>query len=202
MPFTVGKKWNYADPSEEKMDDLYVNNAKMYGVYNETFFQMGLSIWALKSYGIEDYAQLVSLGFSFICLWKSQADRVTFTRYRNPTTCQILGTWTEWLFMILSQCIITLACVVDESIDPWFNFLGTIEILVSLLSLSLLNRLRFKIFKRIANWFLQIPLSYCVLFIILNAYSFVYLTFMVKCFFTYFFKNYQFTLNLFHSWTN
>ena len=185
MYFTIGQEWKYTNSSDEQMDDLYINNFKMVDLVTETIFQSSLSIWVLKSYGYEDKIQLISLGFSYISQYKSYVDRFAFTRYHNATLCQIFGTWTEWLFLILTDLVITFFEVSDESTPPWQQ----LAIFAALCGTSgLMTILKFlfpnKIFESITNWFFKIPVSYTMIFPGLFGYAKFYWRLLVIAFLT------------------
>ena len=185
MYFTIGQEWKYTNSSDEQMDDLYINNFKMVDLVTETIFQSSLSIWVLKSYGYEDRIQLISLSFSYISQYKSYVDRFAFTRYHNATLCQILGTWTEWLFLILTDLVIILEHVSNESTPPWqqlaiFAALCGTSALMTILKFLFPN----KIFESITNWFFQIPISYTMIFPGLFGYSIFYWRLLVIAFLT------------------
>ena len=146
----------------------------------ETYHQVNLSLWVLKAYGIEEKIQLISLGLSWICQYKAIIDRIAFTRYQNPTTCQILGTWIEWLVLILSQAGLTMDIAADESKPPWFPLVAVIVLQVSI-ALTYLFRflLPKKTFKSITNIIAQIPFCYTYIFLGLFFYPMFYWDLMV-----------------------
>ena len=157
----------------------------MVDLVTETIFQSSLSIWVLKSYGYEDRIQLISLSFSYISQYKSYVDRFAFTRYHNATLCQIFGTWTEWLFLILTDLVITFFEVSDESTPPWQQ----LAIFAALCGTSgLMTILKFlfpnKIFESITNWFFKIPVSYTMIFPGLFGYAKFYWRLLVIAFLT------------------
>ena len=162
------------------MDNHYISNLKFINPATETGFQYFLNAWVLKSYGVEDPIQLISLGLSYTCLWKALVDRVVFKRYRNPTTCQILGAWTEILIIFLSSVVMTLAGFADESTPPWISFVSFIvfdggHFLIFLLGVLLPKT----IFMKISNWQGQIPFHYMYIYLDLYSFSSCYWSFMV-----------------------
>ena len=176
----------------------------MMNFVTETAFQFMLSLWVLQAYGIEGkILVIISLGLSWISLFKGLVDRIAFTRYQNPTTCQILSTWTEWLVVILSQAVITLQDAAEEFNAPWLALVLWIVILVSTTSINFLRfLLPYNAFNTISNIVSQIPVSHCFIFLTLYAYSSQYWILMVILVSTdTFLHESLFTLYLFYSWT-
>ena len=168
----------------------------------ETYHQVNLSLWVLKAYGIEEKIQLISLGLSWICQYKAIIDRIAFTRYQNPTTCQILGTWIEWLVLILLQAGLTMDIAADESKPPWFPLVAVIVLQVSI-ALTYLFRflLPKKTFKSITNIIAQIPFCYTYIFLGLFFYPMFYWDLMVILISTVpFFINFYLLYTFFCSW--
>lgn len=97
-----------------------------------------------------------------------------------PTTCQILGTWMEWLVTILSMTVLVLSMMVDESIPPWIFFaIGIVNLGGQFLNFILGVLLPNKIFRNTANLQGQIPAHHILIYLNLFGYSFNYWYFMV-----------------------
>ena len=174
------------------MDDHYISILKISYLVGETGFQYFLSIWVLKSYGVESNVQVISLGLSWLSFFKAMVDRIVFTRYLAPTTCQILGTWTEWLVIFMSSTVEVFAGFADESIPPWIPIVMAIVCFGSLGSFFLLGAiLPNKIFGNIANLIYQIPYHYLQLYLTFLGYSSIYWGFMV----VFFLQSYNVLMN-------
>ena len=62
------------------MDDIWLHNLKLVEVLSESYAQMALNLWVIKTYGMSDPIQLLSFLLAYFGLIKIHADRYCFIR--------------------------------------------------------------------------------------------------------------------------